>query len=185
MSIAEKVDEPNIVYVDRIVKQTEIIEVIRKIPMEYDSIVVPTGLPVPKDALRRPISKLSGYGMRKHPVFKTMKMHTGIDIGVDMNTHILATASGMITRVKYSQYGYGNSIVVEHTGQNGKVYQTLYAHLNKILVNPGDCVSSGEVIGLSGNTGTSTSPHLHFEVIVDGKKVNPKPFITKQLGIIS
>ncbi|MEN0050903.1 MAG: TonB family protein, partial [Bacteroidota bacterium] len=114
------------------------------------------------------ISKETGYGMRMHPIFKKEQLHTGVDYVVPMNTEIVATADGKVVAVKNWQKGYGLHLTVEH--QNG--YATFYAHLEKALVKVGQSVKQGEVIALSGNTGTSTGPHLHYEVRKDGKAID-------------
>ncbi|MEM8528006.1 MAG: M23/M56 family metallopeptidase [Bacteroidota bacterium] len=114
------------------------------------------------------ITREMGYGMRKHPIFKKRQLHTGVDYVVPMNTEIVATADGKVAAVKNWQKGYGLHISVEH--KNG--YATFYAHLEKSLVKVGQSVKQGEVIALSGNTGTSTGPHLHYEVRKDGKAID-------------
>jgi murein DD-endopeptidase MepM/ murein hydrolase activator NlpD len=111
------------------------------------------------------ITRLSSdYGMRKHPILKVMRMHNGIDLAGRLGTEIFSAADGKVTRVKYSKYGYGNQVIVEHS--NG--YSTRYAHLGNIYVDFGQEIRAGEQVGTLGSTGLSTGPHLHFEVIKDG-----------------
>lgn len=122
--------------------------------------------------LKKKIQHLSGFGYRTHPVFKTRKMHTGIDFGARKGTPIYATGDGKIVRVEYKKTGYGRNVVIDH----GYGYKTLYGHMSKVKCKVGQKVKRGEVIGLVGNTGTSTAPHVHYEVLHKGKKINPLPF---------
>ena len=112
----------------------------------------------------------SGYGWRIDPVYKVRKKHNGMDFTCDMRTPIYATADGVVVSAKW-QSGYGYTIKIDH----GYDIQTLYAHLynDKFMVKPGQKVLRGEQIALSGNSGKSTGPHLHYEVIVKGQHVNP------------
>lgn len=114
----------------------------------------------------------SPFGYRIHPVLKTKKLHTGIDIAVPANSKIVAANSG---KVIYAGYygGYGNAVIIDHGGK----ISTLYAHNNKLLVKEGDTVAKGDTISKSGSTGLSTGPHLHFEVRENGKCVDPLPYL--------
>lgn len=123
----------------------------------------------------RPIagSKMpSAYGLRLHPIFKVYKMHTGVDFGAPRGTKVYATANGKVTRADSDNRGYGKLIVVNH----GNGYETYYAHLNAYDVKVGDKVKRGQVIGRVGSTGYSTSPHLHYEVRLNGQHTNPINF---------
>lgn len=111
----------------------------------------------------------SGFGMRLHPVYKVMKMHTGLDFTAKVGTKIFATGDGVIKEVSRSKIGYGNHVVIDH----GFGYTTLYAHMSDFEVRQGQKVKRGEVIGYVGNTGTSTAPHLHYEVTKNGRQINP------------
>jgi murein DD-endopeptidase MepM/ murein hydrolase activator NlpD len=111
----------------------------------------------------------SGYGMRMHPIYKRRKMHTGMDFSAQKGTEIYATGEGKVIEVERSRRGYGNHVVIDH----GYGYTTLYAHMSNFNVRRGQEVRRGEVIGYIGNTGTSVAPHLHYEVIKSGNKVNP------------
>ena len=122
--------------------------------------------------LKKRITALSGFGYRTHPVFKRRKMHTGIDFGARRGTPIYATGKGKVIRVEYKKTGYGRNVVINH----GYGYKTLYAHMSKFNCRVGQKVKRGDIIGYVGNTGTSTSPHVHYEVIYKGKKINPLPF---------
>ena len=110
----------------------------------------------------------SGYGMRIDPIYKTAKFHNGMDFSANIGTPVYATGDGVIKKAGW-QSGYGKIIVVSH----GFGYETWYAHLNKYNVRGGQKVVRGEVIGEVGNTGKSTGPHLHYEVHLKGKVVNP------------
>lgn len=113
-------------------------------------------------------SVTSGFGRRYHPILKTMRMHTGVDIAAPKGTPIYATADGRVTN-QTGGSGYGITVVINH----GFSYQSLYAHLSKKVVKPGEKVKRGQLIGYVGNTGLSFGPHLHYEVIKGGVKVNP------------
>jgi murein DD-endopeptidase MepM/ murein hydrolase activator NlpD len=112
----------------------------------------------------------SGYGYRIDPVYNVRTFHKGMDFSCDKNTPIYATADGVITSAKWRS-GYGYTVEIDH----GYGYRTLYAHLidENFIVKPGQKVVRGEKIALSGNSGKSTGPHLHYEVIHKGEHVNP------------
>lgn len=110
----------------------------------------------------------SGYGMRIDPIYKTVKFHSGMDFSANIGTPVYATGDGVVKKAGW-QSGYGKIIVINH----GHGYETWYAHLNDYDVRVGQKVKRGEVIGEVGNTGKSTGPHLHYEVHVKGKVVNP------------
>lgn len=116
----------------------------------------------------------SGFGMRMHPVMKERKMHLGIDFAAPIGTPIFAGADGTVSEVTSAKGGYGKKILIDH----GSKYQTKYAHLSTFEVKKGDRVKKGQTIGLSGNSGMSSIPHLHYEVIRVGQgHVDPKKFI--------
>ena len=127
---------------------------------------IPAIQPVDFHDLRR-IGSL--YGYRTDPFYKVVKFHEGIDFTAAVGTPIYATGDGVITEAEYNSGGYGNKIIVNH----GYSYETVYAHLSKIKVKVGQKVKRGEVIGLMGNTGKSTAPHLHYEVHKAGTPMNP------------
>ena len=126
---------------------------------------VPAIQPISNKDLRR---TASGYGTRIDPIYGTLKFHAGMDFSAPTGTDIYATGDGIIKKVGW-QTGYGNTIVVDH----GYGYQTLYAHLHSFRVKVGQKIVRGQVIGGVGNTGKSTAPHLHYEVLLKGKHVNP------------
>lgn len=120
----------------------------------------------------------SGFGYRTHPIYKIQHLHTGLDFTAPVGTEIYATGDGTIKEVNSEPRGYGNHIIISH----GFGYETLYAHMSKFNgLRPGQKVKRGEVIGFVGNTGTSTGPHLHYEVIKNGEKINPINFFYNDL----
>ena len=110
----------------------------------------------------------SGYGTRIDPIYKTPKFHAGMDFSANIGTPIYATGNGVVKKAGWES-GYGKLVIINH----GFGYETWYAHLNDYDVRVGQKVVRGEVIGEVGNTGKSTGPHLHYEVHVKGKVVNP------------
>ena len=135
---------------------------------------IPAIQPVANKDLKR---MASGYGYRIHPIYKTRKMHYGMDFSAKIGTEIYATGDGVVSKVKRSKRGYGNYVKINH----GFGYETLYAHMSKYIVKKGQKVKRGEVIGYIGNTGISTAPHLHYEVRKDNKKINPVNFYYNDL----
>ncbi|EOC99551.1 murein hydrolase activator EnvC family protein [Caldisalinibacter kiritimatiensis] len=116
----------------------------------------------------------SPYGMRVHPILKTKKMHTGIDIGVPLGGTIVAANDGV---VRYAGWygGYGKVVIIDHGGG----ISTLYAHNSRLLVKKGQSVKRGQAVSKAGSTGYSTGPHLHFEVRKNGAYTNPMPWLKK------
>ena len=127
---------------------------------------IPAIQPVSNKKLR---SMASGFGYRLHPIYKTYKMHSGIDFTAPTGTPIYATGNGRVVPAPDGASGYGNHVVIDH----GYGYKTLYAHLYKSKVRMGQRVKRGELIGYVGSTGLSSGPHLHYEVMKNGKKINP------------
>lgn len=113
----------------------------------------------------------SDYGARVHPISGKNEIHNGIDYALPLNTNIQSNVSGTVTTSGYNQYN-GNYVVVKDG--TGKMHY--YLHLNKSNVNVGDTVSVGDSLGLSGSTGSSTGPHLHYEVKENGVNVNPSNY---------
>lgn len=112
------------------------------------------------------------FGPRTHPIYGTPDFHTGIDLAVPEGTPIHAAAPGTVIWAG-TKGGYGVLVVIDH----GNGYQTYYGHLSRALVRVGQFVEVGQVIALSGNTGLSTGPHLHFEVRKSGEPINPLPLL--------
>ncbi|MEL6865557.1 MAG: M23 family metallopeptidase [Bacteroidota bacterium] len=130
---------------------------------------IPAIKPIISNKLKRNIRSLSGFGYRIHPIFKRRRMHAGIDFTCPQGTPIQATGDGKVVSIKRLRNGYGNHVIIDH----GYGYKTLYAHMYKIEVVLGQKIKRGQSIGQVGTTGTSTAPHLHYEVIYKNKKVNP------------
>ena len=110
----------------------------------------------------------SGFGYRYHPILKVLRPHTGVDIAAKKGTPVYATADGIISNEKAGS-GYGTTVIINH----GFSYKTIYAHLSKKAVKPGEKVTRGQIIGYVGNTGLSFGSHLHYEVLKNGQHVNP------------
>jgi murein DD-endopeptidase MepM/ murein hydrolase activator NlpD len=132
-----------------------------------------TGKSAKKFLMRKPLSGgryRSGFGMRKHPIVGTMRMHNGVDWSAQRGTPIMAAGAGVISRAKWVS-GYGRRIEIQHA--NG--YTTTYSHQTNFAngIREGMRVRQGQVIGYVGSTGLSTGPHLHYEVKVNGRFVNP------------
>lgn len=129
---------------------------------------IPAIQPIANKDLRR---TASGYGMRIDPIYRTRRFHAGMDFSAKVGTDIYATGNGVVTFSGWKQ-GYGNCLVIDH----GFGYETLYGHMNKFQARVGQKVKRGEIIGYVGNTGKSTGPHLHYEVLVRGKNDNPAKY---------
>ncbi len=136
---------------------------------------IPAIMPVAKKDLSR---VASGFGMRLHPILKIRKMHTGMDFTAPTGTPIYATGDGVVEDAESTRGGYGKHVVVDH----GYGYQTLYGHMSKIDVRTGQKIKRGDILGYVGSTGRSTAPHLHYEVIKDGNKINPINFYSNDLS---
>ena len=127
---------------------------------------IPAIQPVSNKELRR---LASGFGMRVHPIYKVKMMHPGIDFSAPQGTPVYATGGGKVVEVKTSLSGYGKQVIIDH----GFGYRTRYAHLQEFNVKQGQQVERGQNIGFVGNTGTSTAPHLHYEIFREDERVNP------------
>jgi len=114
----------------------------------------------------------SPYGYRNHPIYKTQKFHSGVDLAAPGGSNILAAENGKVISAGWNG-GYGNCLVVDHGGG----ISTLYAHASKLCVSKGAYVTKGQVIAKVGTTGNSTGNHLHFEVLINGKTTNPMSYI--------
>ena len=161
----------------RIVVQSKSLDEIVEYALNKEELLasIPAIQPVQNDDLKR---TASGYGMRMHPIYKIRKMHTGMDFSAPEGTPIFATGNARVKKVKKSRRGYGYHVVLDH----GFNYETLYAHMSKISVFRGQKVKRGEIIGYVGDTGSSTAPHLHYEVIKNGRHVNPVYFYYNDLS---
>lgn len=119
----------------------------------------------------------SGFSYRIDPIYKTVKFHAGLDFSAPSGTPIYATAQGVVRTAGNLGNGYGNHVIINH----GYQYTTLYGHMFRIKVRQGQSVKRGEVIGYVGNTGKSTGPHLHYEVMKGGKHLDPIYFFYNDL----
>ena len=128
--------------------------------------VSPSGRPITSGWLS------SYYGMRNHPISGKREMHKGVDFASKLGNSVIAVAKGVVT-FSDKRYGYGQSIDINH----GNGYVTRYAHNSKLLVSVGDTVEKGFQIAEIGSSGRSTGPHVHFEVLQDGRQINPMKFI--------
>jgi len=120
----------------------------------------------------------SGYGYRIDPVYKTIKLHAGLDFAAPQGTPIYATADGTVKVAGFSDGGYGNHVVINH----GYGYETVYGHMVRIKARGGQKVKRGEIIGYVGSTGKSTGPHCHYEVHKNGQKLDPVYFFYNDLS---
>jgi len=120
----------------------------------------------------------SGFGYRTHPIYKIRHLHTGIDFSAPIGTEIYATGNGVVVAILVERSGYGKHIIIDH----GFGFQTLYGHLSKFKVRLRERVKRGDVIGYIGSTGTSTAPHLHYEIIKNNKKINPVNYFYNDLS---
>ena len=137
---------------------------------------LPSVKPVREDKLQKSIGTLSGFGYRVHPVYKIRKFHAGLDFPARVGTAIQASGDGVVAEAGWHS-GYGNCVKIRH----GYGYETLYGHMNKIVVRPGETVKKGQKIGEVGDTGLSTAPHLHYEVHYKGNPINPINFCMDDL----
>ncbi|MEX0342534.1 MAG: M23 family metallopeptidase [Erythrobacter sp.] len=129
---------------------------------------VPSRMPLDNTVLT------SDYGMRTHPVLGGRRAHNGVDLAAPTGTPIYATADGYVSKAEWFS-SYGKYVSIEH----GANLQTRFAHMSRITVEAGTRVKKGDIIGYVGSTGRSTGPHLHYEVRIDGKAVNPVPYMVE------
>lgn len=120
----------------------------------------------------------SGFGYRIHPIYKTTKMHTGMDFTAPIGVEIYATGDGLVMGEEHNMRGYGRYVRINH----GFGYSSLYAHMSRVVVRPGQKVKRGQIIGYVGNTGASTAPHCHYEVRKNNVPINPINFYYNDLS---
>jgi hypothetical protein len=173
----EKLDNSEIVIGVRM-KLDKIMKKIYVQSVSYDKIIdlaknkkqmlaaIPAIQPISNKDLTR---TASGWGYRIHPIYKIRKFHFGMDFTAPTGTEIYSTGDGIVEQVESSKRGYGNMIMINH----GYGYKTIYGHMSATKAKVGQTVRRGDVIGFVGNTGLSTAPHLHYEVELNGNKVNP------------
>ncbi|HZJ36194.1 MAG TPA: M23 family metallopeptidase [Gillisia sp.] len=155
----------------QIVVQSKSLDEITILAKEKEKLLtaIPAIQPVKNENLKR---IASGYGWRSDPFTKVKKFHNGMDFSAPRGTPVYATGDGRVARADNRATGYGNHIRVNH----GYGYTSLYAHLYKFNVRPGQSVKRGDVIGFVGSTGRSQGPHLHYEIFKDGEHINPINF---------
>ena len=136
--------------------------------LQNDVIAIPSDKPVKAE-----VTFTSGFGVRDDPFHRGAAMHPGIDLAGSYGTPIYATADGTVLRAGWNSGGYGNLVELDH----GRGITTRYGHMSAILVQPGEHVVRGQQVGRMGSTGRSTGNHLHYEVRIDGRAVNPIPFM--------
>lgn len=135
--------------------------------VQQGTIAIPSIKPI-----KTSVAFTSGFGVRSDPFRGGAAMHAGIDLAGPIGTPIYATADGVVGRAEWAN-GYGNLVELEH----GRGIATRYGHLSRLIVRAGDMVKRGDLIALMGSTGRSTGSHLHYEVRLDGRAVNPVPFL--------
>ena len=118
-----------------------------------------------------------GFGYRKDPIYGDTRMHYGIDISGPLGSAIYATGNGTVVKRGFDYFGYGNYIIIDH----GFGLKTRYAHMKSVMVMEGQKVNRGECVGLLGSTGKSTGPHIHYEVIVKDRPVNPYNYFSSDI----
>lgn len=168
-------------HVDRLFKrvkyQNESYEEIMKLADNKEKMLasIPAIQPISNKELKR---LASGYGWRTHPIYKVKKFHWGVDFSSPVGTPIYATGDGVIKMKRSSYGGYGKQVEIDH----GFGFVTKYAHMSDIHVKVGQKVKRGEQIGEVGSSGSSTAPHLHYEVIRNKEKVNPVHYFFNDLN---
>jgi len=135
--------------------------------LEQGTVAIPSSFPVQSSNFT------SGFGVRTDPFRGRAAMHSGVDLAGAPGTPVYATADGMVDRAEWNNGGYGNLVEIDH----GHGIQTRYGHLSRYIVAAGQRVKRGDLIAYMGSTGRSTGTHLHYEVRLDGKAVNPIPFM--------
>lgn len=136
---------------------------------------IPAIMPISNKDLRH---APGGFGWRTHPIYKTPEFHPGMDFAAPEGTEIYATGDGVVTVADNKSQGYGNHVVIDH----GFGYETLYGHMSRIAVKPGQVIKRGQVIGYVGSTGLSTAPHCHYEVHKNGELMNPLNYYYNDLS---
>jgi murein DD-endopeptidase MepM/ murein hydrolase activator NlpD len=159
----------------QMVVQSKSLDEIGKMAKDKEKMLasIPSIKPVRADKLNARVDLLSGFGYRLHPIHKIVKMHAGIDFSAPRGTPIQATGDGVVEEVDSKRGGYGLHIVINH----GYGYKTLYGHMSKADVRPGQKIKKGQTIGRVGSSGSSTAPHCHYEVHYKGEPVNPINYV--------
>lgn len=160
----------------QLVLQSKSYDEIAKLSMSKEAMLasIPAIQPVSNEDLTR---IASGFGMRIDPIYRTPRMHTGLDFTAPVGTPIFSTGKGKVVAVEFNGGGYGNHVIIDH----GYGYQSHYAHMSRFNCKVGQEVNRGDMIGYVGNTGKSTGPHLHYEIIYNGEKIDPVHFFYNDL----
>ncbi len=164
VELAQKIDKMDRQLMIQEESYTQIDNKIKNWIKEINS--VPSIMPISVNDL---IMVSSTFGIRTDPFLQEPMYHKGYDFVAPRGTKVYATGNGIVTLSNYSRKGYGNEVIIDHSFG----FSTRYAHLNQLLVEAGDSIKRGQVIGLVGNTGRSTGPHLHYEVRYRNEAVNP------------
>ncbi len=135
---------------------------------------IPAIQPVSNKDLKR---TAGGFGYRIHPIYKISKFHNGMDFTAPTGTEVYATGNGVVRLVKSERRELGNHIIIDH----GFGYETIYAHLDRFNIREGQKIKRGDIIGFVGSTGLSTAPHLHYEVKINGRNVDPAMYFFNDL----
>tara|TARA_B110000003_G_C16624160_1_gene524256 strand:+ start:600 stop:1625 length:1026 start_codon:yes stop_codon:yes gene_type:complete len=162
----------------RVVVQSESLDELASLTGNKEALL--NALPAIKPVKDQPGTRFSsGFGYRIHPIYKVRKKHAGVDFTAKKGTPIYASADGLIiSNDVYGGRGFGKHITISH----GFGYHTLYAHMDKAIKRRGQRVKRGDLIGYVGNTGRSTAPHLHYEVIKNGRRINPINYFFNDLS---
>ena len=161
----------------RITAQQKSYDEVRKLINNKEELLAST--PAIQPVANKDLNRIaSGFGYRVDPVYKTIKLHAGLDFAAPQGTPIYATANGTIKVAGFSDGGYGNHVVINH----GYGYETIYGHMVRIKARGGQRIKRGEVIGYVGSTGNSTGPHCHYEVRKNGQKLVPVYFFYNDLS---
>jgi len=161
---------------NRLYAQTTSFTAIEEMVKNKEALLAAT--PAIQPVSNKELSRLaSGFGYRIDPVYKTTKMHAGLDFAAPQGTPIYATADGVVSLAGNMANGYGNHVIINH----GYGYETLYGHMARFKARRGQRIRRGEVIGWVGSTGKSTGPHLHYEVHKNGRELDPIYFFYNDL----
>jgi len=165
----------NIIY-NRVMHQEKSYEEIEHMVLNKEKLLAST--PAIQPVSNKDLNRLSsGFSYRIDPIYKTVKFHAGLDFSAPQGTPIYATADGVVRVAGNLGNGYGKHVIINH----GYQYSTLYGHMYRIKVRVGQSIKRGEVIGYVGNTGKSTGPHVHYEVMKGGRHLDPIYFFYNDL----
>lgn len=152
-------------------------ETLKKLIRSKEAFV--NSLPAIQPVANKDLTRMaSGFGYRLDPFYRTFTFHAGMDFTADIGTEVYATGDGVVQKSMNDGWGYGNHVIINH----GFGYTTLYGHLSRITVRPGQAVKRGQLIGNVGSSGRSTGPHLHYEVRRNGNPLNPAFFYHNDLS---